>query len=88
MEVDWDRMPDAMMVIDMDGSLVASNRRFTRTVGPMSTLKGIDVAKVTSPGKVPTPGVVAGPGCACMRVDLTAIATRLTIWITLAGAWV
>ena len=59
MVVDWDRMPDAMMVLDGDGLLVASNRRFTRTVGPMSTVHGIDVVQVTSAaGK--GAGVLAG----------------------------
>jgi hypothetical protein len=80
MVVDWDRMPDAMMVLDAGGFLVESNRRFTRTVGPMSTLRAIDVAQVTSAGKVTTPGwwpplggglgestwVVAAPRGACM----------------------
>jgi len=88
MVVNWDRLPDAMMVLDADGLLVTSNRRFTRTVGPMSTLRAIDVAKVTSAGKTTTHGVVAGPGRAFMLVDLTARARRMTIWITLAGAWV
>lgn len=56
MAFDWNRMPDAMMVLDADGFLAASNTRFSRTVGPMSILKGIGWIEVREDGMGPGRG--------------------------------
>jgi hypothetical protein len=48
--LNWDFSPDACCILDAYGMLVAANKRFCHTVGPTSTLMGIDFVVVRTLG--------------------------------------